>query len=338
MDTLQILCTLRDVNSFLGVFPSDLLPHSVTRPGTLIVNADSHAQTGSHWLAISIQPVSYTVFFMDSFGLPPSAFVAQEITVFLTRNCAVFDHNRVRLQGLYSRTCGKYCWLFALYMDTRYSPYHFIHLFTAGDADAQVHRFFRSEFGRLRRIPRGGQRSTCLYKVSADARVRHSRDGSGGRLSIRGEARKRDRRHRVIGGRRRRPAGQSLSHPSPTLYILSGTRRSATLCLLLRTRSHLVLGAPYHSTGRGRPLRPTLLLRPDKVRLSIRSGRAHVRRSDGIPVSRVPRNEQHAGAIIQRQALPQILVSGMRDAQRTFLLSVADASSIHDVAGQVSYA
>ena len=32
MDTLQILCTLCDVKTFLGVFPSDLLPHSITQP------------------------------------------------------------------------------------------------------------------------------------------------------------------------------------------------------------------------------------------------------------------------------------------------------------------
>jgi hypothetical protein len=48
---------------------------------------------------------------MDSFELPPTAFVAHEITVFLRRNCAVFDHNRVRFQGLYSSTRGKYCCL-----------------------------------------------------------------------------------------------------------------------------------------------------------------------------------------------------------------------------------
>jgi len=47
--TWQILCTLRDVTSFLDVFPSDLLPSSrlVLKPCTLI-NADPHTEGGSH--------------------------------------------------------------------------------------------------------------------------------------------------------------------------------------------------------------------------------------------------------------------------------------------------
>ena len=42
--TLQILCTLRDVKSFLGVFHSDPLPNSITRSGTVIIDADPHRQ------------------------------------------------------------------------------------------------------------------------------------------------------------------------------------------------------------------------------------------------------------------------------------------------------
>ena len=46
------MCCLRYVGSFLGVFPSDLLPgHSIARSGTLIVNTDPHTESGSHWLA-----------------------------------------------------------------------------------------------------------------------------------------------------------------------------------------------------------------------------------------------------------------------------------------------
>ena len=48
MDTMQILFTLSDVNSYLEVFLSDLLPHSVVRTSTLIVNADPHTEEGSH--------------------------------------------------------------------------------------------------------------------------------------------------------------------------------------------------------------------------------------------------------------------------------------------------
>ena len=53
MDTLQIMCTLRDVESFL-VLASDMLPppRSITRPGT--INTDP-IQSGSHRLAIHLR-------------------------------------------------------------------------------------------------------------------------------------------------------------------------------------------------------------------------------------------------------------------------------------------
>jgi hypothetical protein len=56
VDTAQIICTLRNVDSFLGVFPSDLIPTSITRSGTLIVNTDSHTEKRSHWLALISKP------------------------------------------------------------------------------------------------------------------------------------------------------------------------------------------------------------------------------------------------------------------------------------------
>ena len=46
MDTTQILFTLKDVRSFLGVFPTDMLHCSVTQSGTGIINADTHTEKG----------------------------------------------------------------------------------------------------------------------------------------------------------------------------------------------------------------------------------------------------------------------------------------------------
>ena len=54
----------RSVSRRLSLRPA---PHSVTRPGTIIVNADAHS--GSHWLATHFQPASYTAFYMDFLGL-----------------------------------------------------------------------------------------------------------------------------------------------------------------------------------------------------------------------------------------------------------------------------
>jgi hypothetical protein len=115
MDVVQIVCTPKDVTSFLGVFPSDILtPPSVTVAANLIVYTDPHTSQGSHWLAISLQPRSYSGHFFDSYGLPP---LIPNITDFLIRTCTVWDYNPTQMQGLTSSVCGKYCCLFAVYMD-----------------------------------------------------------------------------------------------------------------------------------------------------------------------------------------------------------------------------
>jgi hypothetical protein len=73
----------------VGVFRTDMLPRSVTLPSTIIVNADAHTQTGSHWLAIRLEPISSTAFYFDTYGLPP---YIHDIEIFLRRNCTVLDY------------------------------------------------------------------------------------------------------------------------------------------------------------------------------------------------------------------------------------------------------
>jgi len=49
MDTVQIQHALQDINFFLRVYASDLLPLSIVQTVTIIVNTDPHSQTGLHW-------------------------------------------------------------------------------------------------------------------------------------------------------------------------------------------------------------------------------------------------------------------------------------------------
>ena len=57
MDTVQIICSLKNAKSFLGVYPSDLLLHSIhQQTGTVILNTDPHTQEGTPWIAIHFQP------------------------------------------------------------------------------------------------------------------------------------------------------------------------------------------------------------------------------------------------------------------------------------------
>jgi hypothetical protein len=71
MDTWQILCTLRDVNSFLDVFPTGSLRSSrpVLQPCNLIVNADPQTEGGSHWLAIRLTTCFSSAYYFDSYGI-----------------------------------------------------------------------------------------------------------------------------------------------------------------------------------------------------------------------------------------------------------------------------
>jgi len=79
MDTTQILCTLKNVTSFLGVFPSDILPRFVT----VILNADPRTEKDSHWLVVHFLPKSFSAYFFASYGIVP---LVPDITAFIRRN------------------------------------------------------------------------------------------------------------------------------------------------------------------------------------------------------------------------------------------------------------
>ena len=106
MDTKQILCTLRNVRSFLGVFPSDILPQPVSQSGTVIINADPHTENGSHWLAVLFRPKSASAYYFDTYGFVP---LVPDIQAFIRRNSTVSNYNKRQLQGLTSNVCGNYC-------------------------------------------------------------------------------------------------------------------------------------------------------------------------------------------------------------------------------------
>ena len=160
------MCCLRSVSSFLGVFTSEILPQQrIARSGNLIVNTDPHMESGSHWLAIHLLPNSHSSFYFDSYGMPP---FIPSIESFLQWNIIVQNYKTIHLQEPTSTVCGKYCCLFALYMDRGYTPRQFIGLLPRASADRAVATMFASDFGPLRGLFRGGQccgsRSTrCVY-------------------------------------------------------------------------------------------------------------------------------------------------------------------------------
>ena len=96
MDTTQILFGLNKVNSFLGVFHSDPLPHSVRQSCTVIINADPHTGKGSHWLPVHFRPKSSSSYYFDSYGIVP---LVPDIEAFIRRNFTVADYNKRQLRA-----------------------------------------------------------------------------------------------------------------------------------------------------------------------------------------------------------------------------------------------
>ena len=154
-DKAQILCKIKAVPSFLGVYPSDILPPSITRSANLIVNTDPHTASGTHLLAIHLQPRTYTGYFSDSYGLPT---LIPSIATFMRRMCSVWEYNTT------SKVCGQYCCLFVIYIHRGYSPRQFVGLFDPATADRLISRLFASEFGALRTKRRGGHCCTASIK------------------------------------------------------------------------------------------------------------------------------------------------------------------------------
>ena len=66
---MQMLCTLRDISSFLDVFPSDLMPQSVKRTTTVIVKADPHTEGSSHWLYVHFRPKCSSAYYFELYGI-----------------------------------------------------------------------------------------------------------------------------------------------------------------------------------------------------------------------------------------------------------------------------
>ena len=121
MDTMQILCTLRDGNSFFEVFPSDLLPplNPVARSCNLIVKSHPHRVGGSQWLTIRFTPRSSRAYYFDSYSILS---LVPYIEAVIRHNCKTWENDMRQLWVLTIEVCGIYCPLFATYMDMGYNP------------------------------------------------------------------------------------------------------------------------------------------------------------------------------------------------------------------------
>ena len=62
---------MRNVKSFRGVYPIDLLPKRVKQLESGVVNFQSSTEPGSHWICYYNDPNYKYIEYFDSFGLAP---------------------------------------------------------------------------------------------------------------------------------------------------------------------------------------------------------------------------------------------------------------------------
>ena len=93
---------------FNGVFSRDNLPKEI-KDGAYVINLDEHADTGTHWVALSCK--KNKIVYFDSFGVEH---IPEEIKEFI-RNKNI-KANIFRVQANNSVMCGYFCIVFIDFM------------------------------------------------------------------------------------------------------------------------------------------------------------------------------------------------------------------------------
>ena len=99
--------------TLVDVCARDQLPTYIepTKPAAFIVNTDTRANIGSHWVGIYIDTFANCTYF-DSFGFRP---LTSDIVNFITRNTTKpLIWNSRMLQDVVSTSCGLYAIYFLL--------------------------------------------------------------------------------------------------------------------------------------------------------------------------------------------------------------------------------
>jgi hypothetical protein len=115
----------------LGVFAADNLPDITSLPAAFIANTDDSTKGGQHWTAFYATKDGKLEYF-DSYGLKPFERLHCKYIKKNFKNKYV--HNKKRLQGPMSTTCGQYALAFIYHRCLGISLKDFVGLF---DKNAQ---------------------------------------------------------------------------------------------------------------------------------------------------------------------------------------------------------
>jgi len=99
---LENLAKILKIDNFRGVFTKDLLPDSSKRKETLIINLDTIAGYGTHWVAV--RKAGFRVIYFDSYGnIPPPVEVVRYY-----KGCEIL-YNGHSFQDFNTTNCGELC-------------------------------------------------------------------------------------------------------------------------------------------------------------------------------------------------------------------------------------
>ena len=93
---------------FVGCFPSDMIPFKDRYPYAVVVNTDSSARKGRHWVAIYVPSPSVVEYF-DSFGMEPNKNIKDFLKCF-----HIERRSSEMLQSIFSDVCGMHCIYFII--------------------------------------------------------------------------------------------------------------------------------------------------------------------------------------------------------------------------------
>lgn len=103
----QIERAMRNVPGFLGVFAIDEAPRTIPINSGLIINFQTAAQGGDHWVSAVRTPLK--IYYSDSFGFPPPSRIAKMLQrTAREAGARQYYYNSYDYQNYESDECGMF--------------------------------------------------------------------------------------------------------------------------------------------------------------------------------------------------------------------------------------
>lgn len=110
---------------YLGTFPKDQLPKTISTGQACIINLDNHDGAGTHWVAVFCG-YDYCEYF-DSYGIIPPPIIRKFMRS--SRLEMIYSTNEIQPLNNNSILCGYYCVLYIIMRQQGIDPYDIVYTF-----------------------------------------------------------------------------------------------------------------------------------------------------------------------------------------------------------------